>query len=704
VPEPRSRPRSDSSERTEAKAERPEGRAEARSESPASARAASRSGHPDADELADLAGEAQPELSVGQGDGPRALDPRRRYLRVHVMTGSAFLSEMRPDDDEDEDDEGAAPSPSFLVLHASFRGQRFRSSPVPAAVAPRFDAVFLLDLFPAADGPPPPGPTALLRSSDPVALTVTRIVAEGHATAGQPALAALAGSAFRVELVAAHELEWRHVLTAGSATRTVELRAAGHAGAAGLSAGAVTLRLELVPRAPALPELPAGAAGPAPGLAAEEDVRARADAIVRGRADAGRRVFVYARRWWADAVGRRPALRHRPVRIFAPDEAGTLRPVTSFVRPMRAGRLVESPRHAARFVALLPLRGHNPLGGSAGAGRDGAADGGGRRGPGKRGASADEGADEEPDTAPWHGPGTVLAMRSGSGADHATLLCSLLRGFGMRAYVAVGTWLDAAGRETTHEWVVTLDDAGEDDPGASDGGAPQPGPAAGPTVRFWEPVTGERTPPDWPTSDGRAFRSVACLFHESALLANTQPTSSVAGCSWDLDDEASWRAFEPSLLAATSAFAGPPPALCSPTVAEGPVACALERCLRADAAAWRAELGLPAAPFDSQLEHCLAPALAAYEAERLTGHAFGADDFRAAVRSCVPPGHAFQAFPFQLAHASPRRIAAFLRASRVGRDVVCTAAPDAALAVRVRVFAYPEDLLAVWVIVARRSA
>ena len=46
----------------------------------------------------------------------------------------------------------------------------------------------------------------------------------------------------------------------------------------------------------------------------------------------------------------------RVVRLFALDEtSGAQRFVCSFLSPLRAGRLLPSPRHAARFVSLIPM-------------------------------------------------------------------------------------------------------------------------------------------------------------------------------------------------------------------------------------------------------------------------------------------------------------------------------------------------------------
>ena len=52
--------------------------------------------------------------------------------------------------------------------------------------------------------------------------------------------------------------------------------------------------------------------------------------------------------------------------------------------------------------------------------------------------------------------------------DHAVLLCSLLLGFGLDAYVCVGT----KNRGAAHAWVLTLGNEG--------------------TATFWESLTGHR--------------------------------------------------------------------------------------------------------------------------------------------------------------------------------------------------------------------
>ena len=60
------------------------------------------------------------------------------------------------------------------------------------------------------------------------------------------------------------------------------------------------------------------------------------------------------------------------------------------------------------------------------------------------------------------------SVRSQGTEDHATLLCSLLLGFGLDAYVCIGTKV----KGLAHAWVMTLGHTG--------------------VVTFWEPLTGQR--------------------------------------------------------------------------------------------------------------------------------------------------------------------------------------------------------------------
>lgn len=135
--------------------------------------------------------------------------------------------------------------------------------------------------------------------------------------------------------------------------------------------------------------------------------------------------FTYAKRWWNDYLQMRPNLHSdRLVKIFATTEGGCglvdggdnhwvneggnnsstsdsalggrKEPVTSFVRPLRCPFL-ESPKHAARFVSLIPVERAQNIGASN-------------------------------KMEVWQETHTLLIMGKGDVHDHAVLLCSLLLG------------------------------------------------------------------------------------------------------------------------------------------------------------------------------------------------------------------------------------------------------------------------------------
>ena len=111
--------------------------------------------------------------------------------------------------------------------------------------------------------------------------------------------------------------------------------------------------------------------------------------------------------------------------------------------------------------------------------------------------------------------------------EHATLLCSLLLGFGLDAYVVVGT----KSKGQAHTWVMTL---------GSEGG-----------VTFWESITGQRyVQPEFDpnTQAGKPlpplphpYRSIGCVFNHSRFYANAQPTDTISTCRFDLTNASLWK-------------------------------------------------------------------------------------------------------------------------------------------------------------------
>lgn len=673
-----------------------------------------------------------PELSCGQGSGPRVLDASRRVLQLTIAGGRAFLPE---DGDEPEEFPGGSSSSirplSFYCVHVFFRGQRFRSRLVAAGAEPSFGDVFTLDLHPGMESEPPL--TSLLAAEDPISIVITlsRVTPRASAPSASslslsssessssdatptvrsavstallttepaalpPAVAALAGSRVVTTLVSATRLEWRGVLEHGTLPFAVELPGAGAAAAVGLSAGVLTGSVALATGLSALRDIATRAVHRLDTGVSAARVRRAVSQSAEQAEQVSKAFFVYSRRWWDALCRQHPFVSRRPVRIFAEGDRHAFRAVTTFVQPMRAGRLLDTPRHAARFVSLFPF---------ASASRIVAGDTVATRSPSATSSvphlhTAHQEAAMLDDGSPWRSLASMLALRSGGLADHANLLASLLLGFGLRAFVAVGTVATKDGDEQAACWVVTLDDVDEDHEVVS-ADTPSSKAIGEVLATFWDPITGERlVGMSARTSDGRRFLTVASLYSASALLANVQASSAVTGCCWDVRNTTAWHPMDPAMLATLRCCAEEPPALIPPSLAEGPLATAIEACVHDSLRAWRRERGLPPPNFSTDLEHTLGAALAAYEAERLTGNAFGADDFQAAIRAMTPLGSTFRAFPAQLASTSPTRIMATLEQTTVARAILGEHSHDAQFAFRARVFLYPEDTLAVWVVLA----
>lgn len=119
--------------------------------------------------------------------------------------------------------------------------------------------------------------------------------------------------------------------------------------------------------------------------------------------------------------------------------------------------------------------------------------------------------------------------------------------------------------------------------------------------------------------------------------------------------------------------------------------------------------------FDDGLSYLLRPALWAYEQERLTQSSagLGNEEFQQSIKRAVPEGHTFKGFPIQFSHRSPSRMMlAFLRAryvlvikitpnlNRACVDILATRADQVRFALQIKIFAYPENVCAVWAMIA----
>ena len=290
----------------------------------------------------------------------------------------------------------------------------------------------------------------------------------------------------RVTLVSSCMCEWRQVVHKGMTTLSLELPGVG--AEASLPAGCLEMKLELLPAV--APESRPTEAEVMMDLKRERDAQVEAE----------RKFFAYARAWWAQFLDLSPAHQQRPVKLFALSELGTQRPVSAFVRPLRADRILETPQLAAHFVSLLAHARDHAAGSSV--------------------------ADV------WHTSHATLATAGGETEEHALLLCSLLLCFGLDAYVCIGT--DGRG---PHVWVMSLAKA------AIDGAA-----------TFWESLSGEQF--DAHAAGGHPYLTLACAFSHDAFYANIQPSTDLGATSLRVHDPSLWEGDGPSAPPPRDAAAG----------------------------------------------------------------------------------------------------------------------------------------------------
>lgn len=423
-------------------------------------------------------------LTAVDGDGAAGRGPSLA-LRLEIRGGSAFVGELV--------DAGASGVAKHVRAHVLFAKQRAATPLAASAVEPDLRGSFLLELRPSIPKSGAEWQELVADGGSLVRFAVTR------ENAGGP-------RAPRRELVATASVDWREALLRKGAVVAAPLAAAGpdsvlHGGdLGGAPTACLNVALDVVALNRDAPlEIPVDDA-----VVSRELARAKG-----AHAEAGRSFYLYAKSWW-DAYGARDGRRlgdRSGVKLFARDETGELRCVCSYVHPLRGARCLDSPRHAARFVSLIPLEKEDSVGG---------------------GATVDA----------WHTAHAFLARGSGDVWDHATLLCSLLLGFGLDARVCVGTMPDGRGGAQNHVWVATW---------ARDAGGPGRPPRL--RVTAWESATGRRCGLAPLDADARArYLTVACVFKHDAFHANAQNSDHLASCSLDLDDAAAWAPVDPAKL------------------------------------------------------------------------------------------------------------------------------------------------------------
>ena len=190
--------------------------------------------------------------------------------------------------------------------------------------------------------------------------------------------------------------------------------------------------------------------------------------------------------WYSKCRATHPYIEDRRIKLIALDECGRHRMVCNFIGRITPPRMIDGPRHTARFVSLIPFyRSLELIGGNI---------------------------------SSWNSSYITLSKLQGDIEDHAILLCSLLLGWGMDAWIAYGSiftpvsTIGSSARASTggsgggggidmiptnhfHYWVVTLDGLKSTNAAISSTSGSSSSRSklnSDDYIIFWEPLTGQQ--------------------------------------------------------------------------------------------------------------------------------------------------------------------------------------------------------------------
>lgn len=418
-----------------------------------------------------------------------------------------------------------------------------------------------------------------------------------------------------------------------------------------------------------------------------------------------------------DYLGSQPSsvgLDKRFVQLHALRDDGVVVPIPTLITPFTSSCL-PTASYCMRFIQLMPAPGRQPTPVTI--------------------------SSSENNQLAWSRVVTTLSVGAGTPFDKAVLLCSMLRGYQIPAFVALGTCTlpgsrpDMSGsRSVRTAFVVTL---------------------CAQVIQFWDcmlsdrggmmelhalPTEGQYKIDKHSDSGGSAvyfpFETVDCIFNEAMLLVNIQSTNRlqyipekqlVHGISLDISKPLFWKAFNQSiietvynsyvyhydmeddrhLLAATRL-----PRLLNNQEMLKPfspsLSAMLSRYLTTEI--WRLietrrkTIGLTT-PVSDQLSMILAPTVASWEQTRLMGGTIGQlgnETLKVALKNYVSPRETLVVYPLQVTgslrfHAPS--IVEMLLSNDKSRSIIEVHGDKLRIGLHVSVFGYAETVAAVWVIV-----
>ncbi|MCQ2819117.1 MAG: hypothetical protein MJ252_17785 [archaeon] len=508
-------------------------------------------------------------------------------------------------------------SVQYFQFDVQFCGQRFQTKRIPTSGDFNINETFLMDFNPL-NYDVELTYNILKKNSTPVHIVLLLIDTSGNK-----------------RMISSKSIEWRWALCYGSWKIEVDLKSPNSLNS--VNVGSVEMSFSLMPLVNKSL------------LLTQSSIRDQVNEEKKIEIEKNQDFINYSKMWWEDYKGIRPCNANRIVKIFLPTEDReyyAFKPATSLIESIEVGRAINTPYEAARFVSLIPFeRRENPGG-------------------------------EKIEL--WHSVHTFLSVGKGDTEDHVVLLCDLLLGFGLDAYVAVGVAVNGP-----HLWVITRAKLANNKY----------------SVIFWESLTGQRISVDDPKIF-RFYKQIHCLFNNENFYASIQKDDNVFNTIYNLEDESLWKQMDKEKIKNLTKFSIVP-LLDIIQIDKYKVETDIEKLLRMKVTKFRAGNDLPT-QWDNKLSHLLSPALVNYEMERVSNLTYGNEEFKSSVKNYVPEGFTFKAFPFQINDINCEKIFGMILSNDIGKDILNQRGDQVKFAIRVKLYAYPQGVYSLWIMFATK--
>ena len=499
-------------------------------------------------------------------------------------------------------------SPSFFIFDLLFFGKQYKSKKIPTGSDFPIDDSFILDFNP-------------LESSINLNFSILKKISSPiH-------ICLLLYKDNNLKLVASKSIEWRWVLCYG--TYKIEAEFKSPSSLNNLNVGTVTMTISLLPLVDKQ------------NLLSQTSITDQLNEERKNEIDISQDFINYATVWWEDYKNIRPENSSRIIKLFLPTEDRefySYKPSMSLIESYTIGRNIKTPYEAARFVSLLPYeRRENPGG-------------------------------EKVEI--WHTIHSFLALMKGDVEDHCSLLCSLLLGFGLEAYIAAGVAINGP-----HLWVLTRNKGKKND------------------ITFWESLTGQRIN----VADPKVFRfykQIHSIFNNNNFYANLQKDCTVFNTIYDFEDNTLWKSLPNDKIKNLPKYSLFPILELIP-IDKNEIEIKIERILKQKVTNFRLNQNQKTV-FDDKLSFIIQPCLVNYEMERVSNLTYGNDEFKQSIKNYIEEGFTFKAYPFCVNEIDVEKMFNMILSNDVGKDILNCRGDKIEYGVRVKIYEYPQGIYAVW--------